>query len=303
MASDSSVFDDPAADHLVLQREQTLAIVLGASEWPFYADFHDAPSFRHSAHDMADYLRAHDGLNLPARNVKVLVNSFDPAPEILEQMWEFIRTRRADLSRNGAPAADLLLYYVGHGGFSDSDAFFLSTRSTNEDDPLATSITAESLGRLVREAAAGLRTYILLDCCFAASASKVFMSGGPVGVAGAQLQDALPPQGDAAAHQNGALPAYGTALLCASGPRSPRKRRPICRTRCSPAACWTCCGEAIVPRRTGSRSMTCNGWCGRGWRRSSATRPCCRRCTHRSSARVGWTWCRCSTTPHAAHRR
>ena len=138
-------------------------------------------------------------------------------------MWEFVRTRRADLDSRGVPASDLPLYYVGHGGFSDSDVFFLSTRSTNEDDPLASSITAESLGRLVREGASGLRTYLVLDCCFAASASKVFMSAGPVGIAGAQLAEALPPQGDAMAGQAGRLPAYGTALLCASGPREPAK--------------------------------------------------------------------------------
>ena len=213
----------PDPEHPVLHREQTLAIVFGASEWPFYPDFQDAPSFRHSAHEMADYLRSPAGLNLPARNVKVLVDAFDPAPEILEQMWDFIRTHRAALAKDGTPATDLLLYYVGHGGFSDSDAFFLSTRSTNEDDPLATSITAESLGRLVREAASGLRTYVVLDCCFAASASKEFMSAGPVGVAGAQLAEVLPPQGDSAAAQGGQLPAYGTALLCASGPREPAK--------------------------------------------------------------------------------
>jgi hypothetical protein len=117
----------------------------------------------------------------------------------------------------------LLLYYVGHGGFGESDAFFLSIRSTEESDPLATSITAESLGRLIREHASGLRNYLLLDCCFAASVTKVFMTGGPLGVAGAQLRDVLPPQGDATAFEAGRLPKYGTALLCASGPREPAK--------------------------------------------------------------------------------
>jgi TPR repeat protein len=217
---------DNLSDHPVLQRERTLAIVLAASDWPFYPAFHAAKSFQRSAHAIVDYLRVREGLNLPPRNVKVLVNSFDDGPEILRQMWEFIRSRRADLTRLGAPATDLLLYYVGHGGFTDSDAFFLSIRSTNEDDPLATSISAESLGRMIREAARGLRTYLVLDCCFAASISKVFMSAGPLELAGIQLRDALPPQGDSAAATVGALPGYGTALLCASGPREPAKAPP-----------------------------------------------------------------------------
>src|SRR5690349_10430022 len=175
MAGDSTANGEEERDHPVLQRERTLAIVLGASEWPFYPDFHAAPSFRRSALEIAEYLRGRNGLNLSPRNMKVLIDSFDDAPEILRQLRDFIRHRREDLKKLGAPATDLLFYYVGHGGFADGDAFFLSIRSTHEDDPLATSITAESLGRMIREGAAGLRTYLVLDCCFAASASKVFM--------------------------------------------------------------------------------------------------------------------------------
>jgi hypothetical protein len=44
----------------------------------------------------------------------------------------------------GQPATDLLFYYVGHGGFGEGDTFFLSVRATDEDDPLASSITAAS---------------------------------------------------------------------------------------------------------------------------------------------------------------
>ncbi len=143
MVSDSNTFGDADPDRPVLRRETTLAIVLGASEWPFYPEFHSGPSFRQSATKFADYLRDRAGLNLSPRNVKVLIDSFDDAPEMLRQMWEFVRGRRADLVKLSAPATDLLVYYVGHGGFSDNDAFFLSIRSTNENDPLATSITAE----------------------------------------------------------------------------------------------------------------------------------------------------------------
>jgi hypothetical protein len=226
MAGGSTALDDAELGSPVLQRERTLAVVLGVSEWPFYPEFHSTTSFWRSARDIADYLKAPSGLNLLPRNIKVLINSFDDGPEILRQIRTFIRDRQADLSKHGAHATDLLFYYVGHGGFTDNDTFFLSIRSTNEDDPLATSITAESLGRIVRDTAAGLRTYLVLDCCFAASVSKVFMGGGPLGVAVTQLQDALPPQGDAAAVRGGELPEYGTALLCASGSREPAKAPP-----------------------------------------------------------------------------
>ena len=211
--------DGIEAGHPILQREQTLAIVLAASEWPTYPGFHASPSFRHSAVAIVNYLRSSEGLNLSPRNMKVLIDSFDDLPEVLRQMRTFISDRRLDLSNLGTPVTDLLLYYVGHGGFGDRERFFLSIRATDASDPLATSITANSLGRLLRDVAGGVRAYLVLDCCFAASLVEGFMSDGPLGVAEAQLHDAIPPEGDALAISAGKLPSYGTALLCASASR------------------------------------------------------------------------------------
>jgi hypothetical protein len=78
---------------------------------------------------------------------------------------------------------------------------------------------------MIRDTATGLRTYVVLDCCYAGSATKGFLNGGPVGAAMVQLHDSLPPQGDTAALRRGRPPEYGTALLCASGPRE-RARAP-----------------------------------------------------------------------------
>ena len=141
-------------------------------------------------------------------------------------MHRFIKERRDDLHKKGNPATDLLFYYIGHGGFSRSETFFLSIRATDAVDPLATSITAELLSLWVADRAAGLRTYLVLDCCFAASAAKSFMSAGPLSVATVQLRDALPPSGDSNGLAAGRPPKYGTALLCASGSREPAKAPP-----------------------------------------------------------------------------
>ncbi len=227
MAGDSTAPEGVEPDHPVLKPERTLALVLGASEWPEYPEFHAAPSFRRSAFDIVDYLLGSNGLKLTRRNVKVFFDAFEDAPEILRQIRSFIRERRKESGAVGSPVTDLLLYYVGHGGITfDSNSFFLAICSTHEDDPLATSITAELLGRLIREGAVGLRTYLVLDCCFAASVTKVFMSGGPLGVAAVQLRDRLPPQGDSLAIESGKWPEYGTALLCASGSSEPAKAPP-----------------------------------------------------------------------------
>jgi tetratricopeptide (TPR) repeat protein len=227
MTTNNTVSNGDESDHPTLQRERALAIVFGASEWPDHPEFHAAPSFRRSASEFIDYLRGQNGLNLSRRNVKVLFDSFDDAPDIVRQMYSFIRDRRKEAAELGRPITDLLIYYIGHGGITfESNAFFMAIRSTHEDDPLATSITAESLGRLIREGASGLRTYLVLDCCFAASVTKVFMSSGPLGVAGVQLRDKLPPQGDSFAFEAGKWPEYGIGLLCASGSSEPAKAPP-----------------------------------------------------------------------------
>jgi hypothetical protein len=226
MAGGKTEPEGSEANHPVLRRESTLALVLGASEWPDYPEFHASSSFRRSALELMDYLLGRHGLNLSRRNVKIFFDTFEDVPEILRQIRNFIRERRKELDALGNPVTDLIIYYIGHGGITfDTNAFFLAIRSTHEDDPLATSITAESLGRLIREGAAGLRTYLVLDCCFAASATKVFMSA-PLEVVGVQLRDKLPPQGDSVAVESGRWPEYGVALLCASGSSEPAKAPP-----------------------------------------------------------------------------
>jgi len=206
------------AEYGLLQHNRILAVVLGASEWPHCLDFAPSTSFRRSANDMAKYLCDAAGLGLASDNVLTAIDLPDPAADILHQVRLFIRGRRSALKARGTPASDLLFYYVGHGGFGDGARFYLSVRSTYADDPLHSSIAAESLGNLIRTEAGGLRTYLLLDCCFSASATAAFMAEGPLGAAGVKLADALPPQGDPAGDR-GELPEFGVALLCASGPR------------------------------------------------------------------------------------
>jgi hypothetical protein len=219
--------NDHEFEHPFIRREKTLAVVLGASEWPEYPEFDAKTSFRLSANDIVEYIRGPSGLNLPRRNVKVLFDSFDDAPDILRQIRQFIGERRQEANTIDDPITDLFVYYIGHGGITaDSNTFFLAIRSTSQIDPIATSITAESIGVLVRDGAAGLRTYIVLDCCFAASLAKVFMTSGPLVLAGVQLRDKLPPQGDSDAVKEGKWPNFGIGILCASGSREPAKAPP-----------------------------------------------------------------------------
>ena len=92
---------------------------------------------------------------------------------------------------------------------------------------LASSVTAQSLAGVIQHAARGLRTYLILDCCFAGAFQKVFQSsGGPLGLAQVKLDDVLPEDTDIRARHSQAIPESGIGILCASGSRDPAKAPP-----------------------------------------------------------------------------
>ena len=191
----------------------TLAVILGASAWPGYDGFQSSPAFRNSAEAFRDYLLATDGLELPKKNVKFLFDVHDEPPDVLDDIIRFLRERMKALMDRGVDASDLIVYYVGHGGFANpSSDYFLAMRSTRSADPYLSSLPIISLSRALNEAARHLRRYLILDCCFAAAAYKTFQADGPLSVAAGKVADAFPKA--------------GTALLCASGARDPAKAPP-----------------------------------------------------------------------------
>lgn len=189
---------------------RTLAVVLGASAWPLYSGFQSSPAFRNSAEAVRDYLLASSGLGLPGRNVKFLFDSHDDPPGILDEIMRFSRERIEVLGNRGEDVTDIVVYYVGHGGFANpSSDYFLALRSTRTVDPYLSSLPIISLARTLNEVGRHLRRYLILDCCFAAAAYKTFQADGPLSVAAVKVTDAFPPS--------------GTALLCASGAKDPAK--------------------------------------------------------------------------------
>ena len=189
---------------------RTLAVVLGASAWPLYSGFQSSPAFRNSAEAVRDYLLASSGLGLPGKNLKFLFDSHDDPPGILDEIMRFSRERIEVLRNGGEDVTDIVVYYVGHGGFANpSSDYFLALRSTRTVDPYLSSLPIISLARTLNEVGRHLRRYLILDCCFAAAAYKTFQADGPLSVAAVKVTDAFPPS--------------GTALLCASGAKDPAK--------------------------------------------------------------------------------
>ena len=185
------------------RRQQTLAVLLGASY------FHRAPklaqgrAFYNSAQDFQEYLISSDGLGLPRENVDWLFDDSRSPSDQLQDIGDFLDNRSSDLKNTGTPLQDLIIYYVGHGLFSglDQQAYCFAIRATDERSEALTSIRASDLAYIVKGHARFLRKFLILDCCFSAAAYKEFQSG-PLQVSRVRVMEQLPQK--------------GTTLLCSA---------------------------------------------------------------------------------------
>jgi hypothetical protein len=186
--------------------QQTLAVLLGASHFRYAPKLAQGRAFYISAQDFSEYLLASNGLNLPRDNVIWLFDDNRSPSDQLQHVAAFLEHRSAELKNVGAPPRDLIVYYVGHGLFSGPDrAYYLAIRGTDERSEGLTSIRASDLASIITARDARfLRKFLILDCCFSASAYKEFQSG-PLQAARIKLLDELPTR--------------GTALLCSAGPQ------------------------------------------------------------------------------------
>ncbi|HEX8187339.1 MAG TPA: hypothetical protein VF586_03245, partial [Pyrinomonadaceae bacterium] len=188
----------------------TLAVILGASKWPRWkgeaaATLGGGRQFLSSALGFKEYLCDPRGFNLPAENLLWLFDT-DAGPDDLDrELSVFLKRRTAARGRGGEPARDLLIYYVGHGGFEGGDSdYYLMIRNSRPDGLGVSSLRMVSLARTIKEAARSLRCYLILDCCFAARAVEPLMSPA-ADLAAARTESAFEQ-----------YPNRGTALLCSS---------------------------------------------------------------------------------------
>lgn len=184
-----------------------LALLLGASTFPNAPKLAEGRAFYISAADVKEYLCEDRGLALPRRNILSLFDDSRSPSDQLVEVAGFLTRRTLELKNEGKRVGDLLIYYVGHGLFTRGDqAYCLAVRSTNEINQGATSIRAGDLAGVIKDNAAFLRRYLILDCCFAASIHKEFQSGA---LAAARVQIA------------NEFPERGTAILCSSNAHEP----------------------------------------------------------------------------------
>lgn len=187
------------------QRSGMLAVILGASLFPDSPKLAESRAFYISAADVKDYIGQESGLAIPRRNIVSLFDDSRSPADQLTEIAKFLSRRPGELRTEGCEVDALLVYYVGHGLFNRSDQkYCLAVRSTNEINEGATSIRASDLASVIREHAAFVRRYLILDCCFSASIYQEFQSA-PLNAVRTQIKYEFPLR--------------GTALLCSSSAR------------------------------------------------------------------------------------
>ena len=194
----------------------TLVILLGASAWPNSPGFQASEAFVHAAQRFRNYLLDPQGFGLTTANLLDQFNAETSSSDQLELLGSFLEQRMQALKTASQAARDVLVYFVGHGGFAGPSAdFYLLLRRSNASSLRASGMAIDALAEVLREKARQLRRYLFLDCCFAAAAFRAFQ-GGPDQTAITKTLDAFAVQA-----RSSGFPRRGTVLLCSSDQKSP----------------------------------------------------------------------------------
>jgi hypothetical protein len=148
--------------------ERIVAILLGASEWPLSPGLSGSKAFEESASGFLAYLRDPQpkGLGLLQRNILGLFDTTASADRVDRRISEFLVKRQRD-----APIADVILFYTGHGGFTEPDRrYFMALRGTRAENTGVSGYRIASLIRTLNARVPTSRRILVLDCCFAAAA-------------------------------------------------------------------------------------------------------------------------------------
>jgi hypothetical protein len=196
----------------------TLVVILGASKWPKWKELNgldDGIAFRNSADEIERYFCNSRGFNLPKENLLTLFD-VDGDPDSLDsQVSEFLKNRTNALKNEQNPARDLIVYYIGHGGFEGGDSdYYLAIKNSRPDNRAVSSLRMEVLAKTVKDNARHIRCYLILDCCFSGEAIK-FMQSTVLDIAEAKTRNAF---------QH--YPNKGTALLSSSAKDKPSQAPP-----------------------------------------------------------------------------
>ncbi|HTT75671.1 MAG TPA: caspase family protein [Candidatus Binataceae bacterium] len=184
---------------------ESVAIILGASEWPKYPSFEAHKAFGNCTDFFRAYLFQH-GLEQP--NLLWLFDDDDQPGEINQKIVDFLRSKANSSIRN------VLFYYVGHGGYRRNGDYFLALHCTSQTNTELTTLAVRHIAGTLKTEACDKRQIVILDACYAAGATRDFLN------LDANADEA---SREVAAQVRESLPAIdierGTSLFCAAGPK------------------------------------------------------------------------------------
>jgi hypothetical protein len=173
--------------------EHTLAILLGASEYPRCGDTTlNSPKFKESAKRFRKYLETR--LRLPPHHIKDLFDHDEDPNTICQTITTFLHETRPNA------IADVVLYYVGHGDCTEN-TYCLFLRRTHKDKLLNTALPAPQLKEALGGDQLHWRLHFVVDACFSGRAVDVYQSGDGNSVSELLLKS---------------LPEKGISFLCSS---------------------------------------------------------------------------------------
>jgi len=181
-------------------RTNTLVIILGASEWPKSRQLPSSDAFKRSASAIRAYFTEAHGLGVPSGCVFDLFDDPRSQGDQDDDIGAFLE-KYCDRQGQGI---NLILYYTGHGAFTEGDQKYCFVLRASRIGALgASGYRVSSLARTLNRLAPLARRFVIIDACFAGAAMIDFM-----------------PQSDAASmiesETMDMLVDGGTALLCAA---------------------------------------------------------------------------------------
>jgi len=153
------------------RKTETLVILIGASEFPYSKQFENILAFEKSAEIVTDYFLSNQHFNLNGLDYLNLFNSNYSSNDQGVEIETFIKRKHE--SQN---IKNLIFYYIGHGGIHQNDQYYLSIKTTNDDHPYQTSLSTQYLAEIINSYSNTFRCVLILDCCFAGSAIKDFLT-------------------------------------------------------------------------------------------------------------------------------
>ncbi len=164
-----------------------ISVLIGASDYPHKSDWSN-PVLGTSAQALREYVLSPTGLALAPEK---LLDLFDDDAGPFDQLLHI-----ADFLAAASTAHDLLLYYIGHGGFHGDDDYHLGVRCTQRGREFFTTIESKKLARIIQNEFRRKRVYVFFDSCFAASAASDWQ-GDEIAVAIRKMTEQLPTHGTA----------------------------------------------------------------------------------------------------------